>query len=103
MHNLPSLSIVALADPQSLLSASLHQKAQGQKPIQRNRKKAQSDQKIPLVLLRKRVFTKSPVRGLLGNWQSYRDQLESLKSALQNVFFILDYTDWLHDICVICG
>ena len=45
--------------------------------------KAKSDQ-ITLVLLRKRVFTKSPVRenrtpgsvrGLLGNWQSYRDQL----------------------------
>jgi hypothetical protein len=45
--------------------------------------KAQSDQ-ITLVLLRKRVFTKSPVRenrtpgsvrGLPGNWQSYRDQL----------------------------
>src|ERR1044071_3609552 len=39
---------------------------------------------ITLVLLRKRVFTKSPVREnrtpgsvrrLLGNWQSYRDQL----------------------------
>ena len=44
----------------------------------------QSDQKFILILLRKRVFTKSPVRenrtpgsvrGLLGNWQSYRDQL----------------------------
>ena len=41
-------------------------------------KKAQSDQKIALVLLRKRVFTKSPVRenrtpgsvrGLSGNWR----------------------------------
>jgi hypothetical protein len=40
-------------------------------------------QAITLVLLRKRVFTKSPVRenrtpgsvrGLSGNWQSYRDQ-----------------------------
>ena len=39
---------------------------------------------ITLILLRKRVFTKSPVRenrtpgsvrGLPGNWQSYRDQL----------------------------
>ena len=46
--------------------------------------KAQSDQKIILVLLRKRVFTKSPVRenrtpgsvrGLPGNRQSYRNQL----------------------------
>src|ERR1041385_7747251 len=44
------------------------------------------DQAITLVLLRKRVFTKSPVRenrtpgsvrGLSGNWQSYRDQLAS--------------------------
>ena len=43
-------------------------------------------QAITLVLLRKRVFTKSPVRenrtpgsvrGLSGNWQSYRDQLFS--------------------------
>ena len=41
-------------------------------------------QAITLVLLRKRVFTKSPVRenrtpgsvrGLSGNWQSYRNQL----------------------------
>src|SRR5215216_3965828 len=41
-------------------------------------------EKITLVLLRKRVFTKSPVRenrtpgsvrGLSGNWQSYRAQL----------------------------
>ena len=41
-------------------------------------------QAITLALLRKRVFTKSPVRenrkpgsvrGLSGNWQSYRDQL----------------------------
>jgi hypothetical protein len=40
--------------------------------------------KSTLVLLRKRVFTKSPVRenrtpgsvrGLSGNWQSYRNQL----------------------------
>ena len=47
-------------------------------------KKAKSDKAITLVLLRKRVFTKSPVRenrtpgslpGLSGNWQSYRDQL----------------------------
>ena len=46
--------------------------------------KAPSDQKITLVLLRKRVFTKSPVRenrtpgsvrGLSGNGQSYRNQL----------------------------
>ena len=45
--------------------------------------KAQSDA-ITLALLRKRVFTKSPVRenrtpgsvrGLSGNWQSYRAQL----------------------------
>jgi len=44
------------------------------------------DQAITLVLLRKRVFTKSPVRenrtpgsvrGLSGNWQSYRDQLSA--------------------------
>lgn len=41
-------------------------------------------QAITLALLRKRVFTKSPVRenrtpgsvrGLSGNWQSYRDQV----------------------------
>ena len=41
---------------------------------------------IALALLRKRVFTKSPVRenrtpgsvrGLSGNWQSYRNQLFS--------------------------
>ena len=47
-------------------------------------KKAQSDKAITPVLLRKRVFTKSPVRenrtpgsvrGLSGNSQSYRDQL----------------------------
>lgn len=47
--------------------------------------KAKSDSEaITLVLLRKRVFTKSPVRenrtpgsvwGPSGNWQSYRDQL----------------------------
>ena len=45
--------------------------------------KAKSE-KITIVLLRKRVFTKSPVRenrtpgsvrGLSGNWQSYRNQL----------------------------
>ena len=46
--------------------------------------KARVIQAITLVLLRKRVFTKSPVRenrtpgsvrGLSGNWQSYRAQL----------------------------
>ena len=46
--------------------------------------KEQSDQQFTLILLRKRVFTKSPVRenrtpgsvrGLSGNWQSYRAQL----------------------------
>jgi len=58
--------------------------------------KAQSDQKITLVLRRKRVFTKSPVRenrtpgsvrGLLGNWQSYRNQL-SLDANGRNAQFL---------------
>ena len=45
---------------------------------------SEQGESITLALLRRRVFTKSPVRenrtpgsvrGLSGNWQSYRDQL----------------------------
>jgi hypothetical protein len=58
--------------------------------------KAQSDQKITLVLLRKRVFTKSPVRenrtpgsvrGLPGNRQSYRAQLSVDHDHRSALFF----------------
>jgi hypothetical protein len=51
---------------------------------------SEQGESIALALLRKRVFTKSPVRenrtpgsvrGLSGNWQSYRDHLPNHWSA----------------------